>query len=154
MTVAKIVTTSLDNLGLSGTRQDNEMTSITGIILGTADFADTIANIALEATWTTGIKAKTVFPINGLDSYEDQSSEDTIYEAPSGNRKLLKRGKTRYMYQLDIPLSVHRALQSYNNADLRIWIIREGKICFYNDGGTARGFSLNMKHRTYERSSC
>jgi len=144
MTVAKIVTTSLDNLGLSGTRQDNEMTAIDGIILTTSDFTASIADIALEATWTTGIKAKTVFPVNGLDSYEDQSSEDTIYEAPSGSRKLTKRGKRRYMYQLDIPLSVHRALQSYNNADLKLWIIRDGKICFYNDGVTATGFSLSM----------
>jgi len=144
MTIAKVITTSLDNLGRSGTRQDNELTAIDGIIFSTADFAPSISDLALEETWTDAIKDKTVFPLPGLDSYEDQSTEDTMYEAPSGNRKMLRRGKTRYMFQWDIPFSVHRALQGYNNADLRIWIIRDGKICFYNDGGTAKGFSLNM----------
>ena len=144
MTIAKVVSTSLDNLGRKGTRQDNELTAIDGIIFSTSDFAPTIADLATESTWTDGIKEKTVFPLPGLDSYEDQSSEDVMYEAPSGNRKMLRRGKTRYMFQWDIPFSVHRSLQSYNNADLRIWIIRDGKICFYNDGGTARGFSINM----------
>lgn len=144
MAIAKVVSTSLDNLGRKGTRQDNELTAIDGIIFSTADFTPTIADLALQATWTAGIKAKTVFPLPGLDSYEDQSSEDTMYEAPSGNRKILRRGKTRYMFQWDIPFSVHRALQSYNNADLRVWIIRDGKICFYNDSGTAKGFSINM----------
>lgn len=145
MTVAKVTAESYDNLGRKGTRQDNELVAIDGLILTTADFDASIANLAIEKTWTDGIKAGQVFPINGVDSYEDQSSEDTIYEAPSGRRKLLKRGKTRYMFQLDVPFSVHRTLQlSYNNADLRYFPIRDGKICFYNDGGTAKGFSTSM----------
>lgn len=145
MTVAKVTSTSYGNLGRKGTRQDNEMVSIDGLILATPGFTASIANLALEATWTDGIKAGTVFPINGLDSYEDQSSDDTIYESALGKRKLLKRGKTRYMFQLDIPLSVHRTLQtSYNNADLTYFPIRDGKICFYNNNGTAQGFSTSM----------
>lgn len=145
MTVAKITTDSYGNLGTKGTRADNEMVAIDGVILCTSAFSATIANLALEATWTDGIKAGTVMPLVGLDSYEDQSSEDTIYESALGKRKLLKRGRTRYMFQFDIPLSVHRTLMSdFNNADLRMFPIRDGKICFYNDSGTARGFSTSM----------
>lgn len=145
MVVAKITTNSYGNLGTKGTRADNEMVSIDGVILCTSAFSDTIANLALEATWTSGIKAGTVMPLVGLDSYEDQSSEDTIYESALGKRKLLKRGKTRYMFQFDIPLSVHRTLMTdFNNADLRMFPIRDGKICFYNDSGTGKGFSTSM----------
>lgn len=145
MTVAKVVSSSYGNLGIKGTRKDNEMVAIDGLILTTSDFSATIADLALEATWTTGIKAGTVFPMVGLDGYEDQSSEDTLYEASSGKRKLTKRGRTRYMFQFDVPTSVHRTLMTYfNNADLRYFPIRDGKICFYNDGGTAKGFSTSM----------
>lgn len=147
MTVAKVTASSYDNLGRKGTRQDNEMTAIDGLWLSTPDFTDTIVNLAKAATVTAAIKAGTLFPLNGLDSYEVQSSDDTIYEAPSGNRKLLKRGKTRYMFNLDIPLDVHQSLQSYNNGDLKLWIIRDGKVCFYNPPSAptyAQGFSINM----------
>lgn len=145
MAVAKVVSTSYGNLGVKGTKKDNEMVAIDGVILTTSDFSDTIANIALEATFTTGIKAGSVMPLVGLDSYEDQSSEDTIYESALGKRKLLKRGKTRYMFQFDVPLSVHRTLMSdFNSADLRMFPVRDGKLCFYNDNGTAKGFSTSM----------
>lgn len=145
MTIAKVVSESYGSLGVKGTRQDNELTSIDGLILTTADFSDSIANLALEATWTAGIKAGSVMPLVGLDDYEDQSSEDTIYESALGRRKLLKRGKTRYMFQFDVPLAVHRTLMTdFNNADLRMFIVRNGRLCFYNDGGTGKGFSTSM----------
>ena len=145
MTVAKVTSTSYGNLGIKGTRMDNEMTAITGVILSTPAFIDSIADIAKEATWIAGVKAGTVFPLTGLDSYEDQSSDDTIYESPLQKRKLLKRGKKRFMFQLDAPFSVHRTLQEYfNNADLTIWIIRDGKLCFYNHNGQAEGFGTSM----------
>jgi hypothetical protein len=147
MTVAKVTASSYDNLGRKGTRQDNEMTAIDGLWLSTPDFEPTIVNLAKSATVLQAIKDGILFPLNGLDSYEVQSSDDTIYEAPSGNRKLLKRGKTRYMFNLDIPLDVHQSLQSYNNGDLKLWIIRDGKVCFYNppsDPTEAHGFTLNM----------
>ena len=145
MTVAKVTTDSYGNLGRKGTRKDNEFVAFDGVILTTPDFTATIANIALEATWSTGIKNGTVFPLTGMDGYEVQSSEDTIYESPAGLRKLLKRGKSRYMLRFDIPFDVHRTLMTYyNNADLTAWFLQDGKILFYNDGGTAKGFSLSM----------
>lgn len=145
MTVAKVTTDSYGNLGKKGTRADNEMVAIDGIILTAPDFSDSIADLALEATWEAGIKAGTVFPLTGLDGYEDQSSEDGIYEAASGNRKLLKRGKTRYMFQFDVPFSVHRTLmRDFNNADLRVFFVRNGKLDFYNDDETGKGYSLSM----------
>jgi hypothetical protein len=145
MTVAKVVSSSYGNLGRGGTRKDSELVAIDGIILTTPDFTATIANLALEATWTDGIKAKTVFPLEGLDNYDDQSQEDTIYESPLRNRKLTKRGQRRYRFLYDIPFEVHRTLMTYyNNADLTVWLLRDGKIYFYNDGGTAKGFSNSM----------
>ena len=146
MTVAKVTAASYGNLGRKGTRQDNELVAIDGLILTTPDFYNTVANLALQATWVTGIKAGQVFPLTGLDSYEDQSSDDTIYEAPSGRRKLLKRGKTRYMFQFDIPFDVHRTLMRfYNNADLKVFFVRDGRIQFYEySSGNGRGMTLSM----------
>jgi hypothetical protein len=147
MTVEKVVTASYGNLGRKGTRSDNELVSIDGLILTTPGWTvgKTIANLATESVWQAGIKSGDVMPLVGLDNYENQSTEDTIYDSPLQRRKLTRRGKKRFMFQFDIPLSVHRTLMSdFNNADLRVFLIRDGRVCFYNNGGTPYGFSLSM----------
>lgn len=145
MSVQYVNSSSYANLGNTSDRNDNEMVAIDGLVLLTDNFANNAATMALEDTWIAGVRSKDVFPLINLDSYEDQSSDDTIYEASSGRRKLLKRGKKRYMFQFDIPLAVHKKLhQSFNNANLRYAVIRDGRICLYNDGGTLKGFKTSM----------
>lgn len=145
MPVQKIVSNSYDSLGTRGTRKDNEMTAEVGLWLATPDFAPTPAQLATEDYIDAAIRAEQLFPIPNVDGYESRDKEDTIYESPSGNEKVLKRGKRRKTYQLDIPLAVHRALQSFNNGDLRQYRIHDdGKISFYLSAGKALGFTTSM----------
>jgi len=145
MGVQKIVTNSYEALGTRGTRKDNEMTAEVALWLSVPEFAPTPAELADEDYIDAAIKAEQLFPIPNVDGYESRDKEDTIYESQSGNEKVLKRGKRRKTYQLDIPLAVHRALQSFNNGDLRQYRIHDdGKISFYLTGGKAKGFTTSM----------
>lgn len=145
MTVARVTTDSYSSTGFSGTRKDNEMTAEVGLWLATPDFLPTFAELATESFVDAAIKAEQLFPIPNIDSYETRDKEDTIYESPGGNEKLLLHGKRRKTYQLDIPLSVHRALQSFNNANLRQYRIHDdGKISFYENDTKAQGFTTSM----------
>lgn len=145
MAVQKIVTNSYEALGTRGTRKDNEMTAEVALWLSVPEFAPTPAELADEDYIDAAIKAEQLFPIPNVDGYESRDKEDTIYESQSGNEKVLKRGKRRKTYQLDIPLAVHRALQSFNNGDLRQYRIHDdGKISFYLTGGKAKGFTTSM----------
>jgi hypothetical protein len=145
MTVARVTTDSYDSTGFSGTRKDNEMTAEVGLWLATPDFLPTFVQLATESYVDAAIKAEQLFPIPNIDSYETRDKEDTIYESPGGNEKLLLHGKRRKTYQLDLPLSVHRALQSFNNANLRQYRIHDdGKISFYENDTFAQGFTTSM----------
>jgi hypothetical protein len=145
MTVARVTTDSYDSTGFSGTRKDNEMTAEVGLWLATPDFLPTPVQLADEDYVDAAIKAEQLFPIPNIDSYDTRDKEDTIYESPGGNEKLLLHGKRRKTYQLDIPLSVHRALQSFNNSNLRQYRIHDdGKISFYENGTYAQGFTTSM----------
>jgi hypothetical protein len=151
--VQKIIGTSYTSMGTGGVRKDNAAVAISGIILTTADFNFlTVAAMSNIENWKTGVKQKKVFPFFGLDSYEDQSTDATIYESPAQRRKLLRLGKKRFMFNFDLPLDAHKAMQSYRNGDLRMFIVEEdGKIRFYNTGadGSAgnpivKGFTTSL----------
>ncbi|MFA6989828.1 MAG: hypothetical protein WC197_07145 [Candidatus Gastranaerophilaceae bacterium] len=135
-----VVTSQLVNLGSGSILIDNEMTSIEGIILATNGFSDSIADLTVQANWIAGIRAKTVFPIMNLDSYE-ATGEDKVYTSALDNEKVLRKAKKKLALKFDLPFAVHQKLQTFDKADLRVFEIRDGKICFYNDGGTGKGFS-------------
>lgn len=145
-TAIKVIGNSFESMGTGGTKKDNSAVAISGIILTTADFNfATVALAATQSEWVDGIKEKNVFPFFGLDSYEDQSTDATIYESATQRRKLLRLGKKRFMFSFDLPLDAHRAMQSYRNGDLRMFIVEEdGKIRFYNQGDAVWGFTTSL----------
>ena len=145
MTVAFVTSNSYNPTGFPGTRKDNEMTAEVGLWLATPDFDPTPVQLATEDFVDAAIKAEQLFPIPNIDNYESRDKADTIYESPGGNEKLLLHGKRRKTYQLDIPLLVHQALQSFNNSNLRQYRIHDdGKISFYHNGTKAHGFTTSM----------
>lgn len=146
MAVQKVIGSSFQSMGTGGVRKDNSAVAISGIILTTSDFSfATMADAVDETKWTDGVKAKYVFPMFGLDSYENQSTDATIYESPAQRRKLLRLGKKRFMFNFDLPLDSHKALQSFRNADIRMFIVEEdGKIRGYNDAGVFKGFTTSL----------
>jgi hypothetical protein len=145
-TAIKVIGESFTSMGTGGTKKDNSAVAISGIILTTSDFHfDTVVLAADQANWVTGIKDKKVFPFFGLDSYEDQSTDATIYESATQRRKLLRLGKKRFMFNFDLPLDAHKAMQSYRNGDLRMFIVEEdGKIRFYNQSNAVWGFATSL----------
>lgn len=153
MDVQKITGTSYTSMGTGGTKKDNSAVAINGIILTTSEFSFlTVAEMADVDKWKDGIKQKKVFPFFGLDSYEDQSTEAKIYESALERRKLTRLGKKRFVFNFDLPLDVHRAMQTFRNGDLRVYLVEEdGKIRFYNtkDTGAAghpivKGFTTSL----------
>jgi len=146
MVAAKKINTSFASMGAGGTKKDNSSVVTIGIILTTSDFSfASVTDMAVKANWEAGIKAKKVFPFFGLDSYEDQSSEATIYESALKRRKTTDQGVKRYMFNFDQPLDQHRAMQTFRDGDLRVFRVeRDGKICFFNDNGVCNGFSTSL----------
>lgn len=146
MAVQKVISSSFQSMGNGGVRKDNSAVAISGIILTTSEFGfATMADAVDETKWTDGVKAKYVFPFFGMDSYEDQSTDATIYESPAQRRKLLRLGKKRFMFNFDLPLDAHQAMQSFRNGDLRMFIVEEdGKIRGFNDAGTFKGFTTSL----------
>ncbi len=59
----------------------------TGIILASSDHSMTAANFALEDSWIADIKSGKLFPFMGLDNFEENSSDATMYEYTSRRRK-------------------------------------------------------------------
>ena len=141
----KITTQSFDPLGTRGTRKDNELTPEVGLWFATSAFTPTPAELATEAFINAAIKAESLMPLSGMDGYDLRDMEDKIYDSNSGNQKFLKRGKERKTYKLDIPLAVHQALQSFNNADLRVYKIHDdGSISGTLANGKFLGFTTDM----------
>ena len=146
MTAAKIIGTSYTSMGAGGTRKDNSLVTINGVILTTSDFSfATVAEMADKDNWTDGIKAKKVFPFFGLDSYEDQSTEAIIYESQLKRRKITDMGRKRFTFFFDQPMDQHRAMQTFRNGDLRVYLVQsDGAVRFYNDGGVVKGFTTSL----------
>jgi len=146
MTAAyKITTQSFDSLGTRGTRKDNELTPEVGLWFATSAFIPTPAELATEAFIDAAIKSEKLFPCPGMDGYDLRDLEDKIYDSNSGNQKFLKRGKERKTYKLDIPIAVHQALQSFNNADLRVYKIHDdGSVSGTLVNGKLLGFTTDM----------
>jgi hypothetical protein len=147
MAVLSVCTANLSNLGSGGCSTSNPFLDPIALILTNKSFSfSTQANFATEAQWTAGITAGTVFPLQGIVEYEDQSEETQYYESPTGNRVIRRLGKYRFLFRFNKPLTVHRKLQAFRNADLRMFIVdSNGNIWGTNPTGTVvKGFQVSM----------
>ena len=106
----------------------------------------TETDFATSTKWTDGIAAGTVFPLQGITEYEDQSEETQYYESPTGNRVVRRLGKYRFVFRFNKPLEVHKKLQSFRNADLRLFIVdSNGNIWGTNPSTTVvKGFQVAL----------
>jgi len=146
MTVAKVISTGISNLGYGGTKSKNPFVDMVGVIATTKSFSfSTVAAAATESGWTDGIKAKTVFPFPQLWDVEDQGVVEVYAESANAKRKKTRKRVRRYKFMFDNAMDVHRAMQSFDNTDLR-WFIFDGNnnIKFYKDGDYVKGFSCSM----------
>lgn len=146
MTVQKVISSGISNLGHGGTKKTNPFVDVSFLIATTKDFSiDTVVAAAVESGWTTPIKAKTVFPFPPVWDVEDLSVETTYAESGSKIRKKTTPMIKRKKFLFDVPIDTHRAMQTFDNADLRfIPVDRKNNIKFYKDGDAVKGFSASM----------
>jgi len=77
----------------------------TGFIFADRGHTQTAANFLLEATWLTGIKSQLLYPVIGeeiVKNVTDSSSDVTLRTYENDTEKLVKRGKYKYMFTLEV----------------------------------------------------
>jgi len=146
MTVAKLISSSLSNLGYGGATRENPFVDTAGLVATTTAFNLTsLALAATEATWTTGVKAKTVFPFPKIWDVEDVSEEIKMATSTSG--KNVKRTGNRIIkkrFTFDATMDVNKALKSFDNAAIRVFLFdSSNNIKFYLNGSVPTGFSVS-----------
>nr|NHJ85911.1 hypothetical protein [Asgard group archaeon] len=147
MTIQKVGTDALGNIGSLACSKGNPFVDAVSLFLTTNDFEfATKASFATQADWETGIKAKKIFPLHGIVEFEDQSEDSQYYESPTGVRIPRRLGKYRHMYMFNKGLEVHKALQSFRNANLKCFAVdAAGNISGTSpDGVKVTGMDIEM----------
>ena len=147
MTILKVCTDSFGNIGSQGCQKNNPFTDAVSLIIATKGFEfASFTSFATQADWETAIKAKQVFPLHGIVEFEDQSEDVQYYETASGVRIPRRQGKYRYMYMYNLPLEVHKALQTFRNASVEVFVVDSaGNVSGYSpDGVKVKGMSVGM----------
>jgi len=144
--VTAICASQLEHLGRGGCIKTNPFSAITGIILTTSSFEfATGETFATQANYITGVKAGTVIPMLNLWDYEDQSVEPTMAESGRQKRKVTRQGDYRFNFIWDLPFDVHKKLQSFRNASIRVFLVDEAGYVYGTAVGlTVKGFSTSM----------
>ncbi|MCK5017844.1 MAG: hypothetical protein KAS32_12345 [Candidatus Peribacteraceae bacterium] len=147
MTIQKVCASELYNIGSMSCKENNPFLDAVSLIFTQPEFefADGAA-FAAEAGYLTGIKAKNVIPLHDIVEIDDNSEDPQYYEAPNGSRIPRRFGKYRHVYKFNKGLEVHKALQSYTNAKLKVFIIDDaGNVCGYSPDGTkVTGMDIGM----------
>lgn len=147
MTVVKVCATERQFIGSLACTKVNPFVDAVTLILTTPDFEfDSFADFADAAIWEAGIKAGKIIPITDIVEIEDQSEETQYYEAPNGSRTPRRLGRYRHMYNFNKGLEVHKALQSYRNADLNLITVDDANnvMAYSPDGVKVKGMTIDM----------
>lgn len=147
MAVVKVCATERQKIGSLACTKVNPFVDAVSLIFVTPDFEfATFAEFADESKWTDGVKAGKVFPLHDIVEIEDQSEDTQYYEAPNGKRTPRRLGRYRHMYNYNKGLEVHKALQSFRNADMSLFIVDDaGNVMGYSpDGIKAKGMTIDM----------
>jgi len=98
-------------------------------------FQNTGANLKLQATWTAGIAAGTVFPFPEVMEIEPQNIEAAYHETASGSTFKMKNEKRKTMYKFVENIVTHASMKSYSDRGWKVW--------FYTKNGYLRGHTLS-----------
>ena len=107
---------------------------------------DTFVKFATKEDYLTLIKAGSLIPIHGVVEIDDNSEESQYYESPTGRRIPRRLGNYRQVYRFNKSLEVHKALQSFRNANVTVVTVDSaGNFNAYSpDGVKVYGFSIEM----------
>lgn len=137
----------LQNIGaISCTKNNPFLDVVSLIVLKAGTTFATFVEFATESKHTDLIKAKKMIPIHEVFEIDDKSEEALYYESPTGKRLPRRLGNYRHIYKFDKSFEVHKALQSFRNANVDIMLVDSAGIisAWSPDGTKVRGFSVAM----------
>lgn len=145
--VVTICSTNRSNIGGAGCLKANPFKDIGGLKVTSEDFEyATAAAWALEVNHTNAIKNGKMIFLNPVDTEEDQSEETQFYNSPGGINVKRRNGKYQMKYMFNVPLNVHKALQTWDGQDVRVFPIDVdgNEMGWSPDGTIIKGFTLSM----------
>lgn len=145
--ITKTCANELAAIGALSCTKNNPFLDVVTLLIVKAGFKfDTFADFADVDKYTNAAKAKTMFPIHEIFEIDDNSEESLYYESPTGKRVPRRLGAYRHVYKFNKSLTVHKALQTFRNANVDFFTVDSaGNINGYSpDGITVRGFSISM----------
>jgi len=137
----------LQNIGAIACTKNNPFLDVVSLLVFKAGTTfETFLKFAEEAEYNKLIRSKKLYPIHEVFEIEDKSEESLYYESPTGMRIPRRLGKYRHTFRFDKSLEVHKALQSFRNANVEIMFVDSAGIvsAYSPDGVTVRGFSVAM----------
>lgn len=161
MTVQKYIGASFTSMGTGGVKKKSSAKAIVGVIFATPDTvvyntvvdgvetATSIATVIDKQWWLDGIKSQNIFPFPKVLNYTDKSTPAKEYKSPAGNTDIVGDSIKGFQFDFTVPLDTHRAMQTFDGADLDVFLIEaDGKIRYWNDkSGTTeafRGFKTSL----------
>lgn len=145
--IQKTCADELAAIGAQSCTKNNPFLDVVSLLVVKAGFAfDTFVKFADLTEYEKAVRAKTMFPIHEVFEIDDNSEESLYYESPTGKRVPRRLGAYRHVYKFNKSLQVHKALQTFRNANVDFFTIDSaGNICGYSpDGVKACGFSISM----------
>ena len=137
----------LENIGaLSCTKNNPFLDTVSLIIMAAGTTFESVVDFANIAAHQGMIRNKKEFPIHEIYEITDKSEEALYYESPTGMRIPRRLGKYRNVYHFNKSLQVHKALQSFRNANVDVFMVDSAGIIsgWSPDGEQVRGFSVAM----------
>lgn len=88
---------------------------------------DTAADLASEAAWNTKIIAEDIIPIHGIKEVEDQTTDDLIYQSPTGEKTKNGDGIRGYSVKMNLDLKTHQILRTYSGKNWGVITVDRNK---------------------------
>ena len=119
---------SAGNTGRQYCTKDSKLGDPIGIILALdgSENEFNAANFLLEATYNTAINARTLFPIIPIEDFVDNSEEAVYFTYPSGNRKLVSKGKYMFSFGFNVNECIKKEFFDFDGFSQKIFLL-------YND---------------------
>lgn len=145
--VGSVCSDSLGNIGSMSCANMNPFLDAVSLIFTSVGFEfATKTSFATLDDWQTGVRAKSIHPLHDIFEIEDESEESKYFESAGGLRIPRALGHYRHKYNFNKPFEVHKVLQSFRNANLRVFMVdAANNIYGYSPDGTkVQGFSVAM----------
>lgn len=145
--IINVCSSELAPIGSLACTKGNPFLDVVSLLIFKAGIGfDTFVKFATKADYLSLIKSGDLIPIHGVVEIDDNSEESQYYESPTGKRIPRRLGNYRHVFRFNKSLEVHKALQSFRNANVEIMTVDSaGNFSAYSpDGITVRGFSVEM----------